>query len=316
MKKVLLITPRFMGLDDLIRDELSAQFLEVHHRYDRMESLFFKFIIRANVIGLRDWVASYFYGKLIRSIDKSYDNAVVINPETMPVKFLRAVANRAKKTSVYFWDGSVTKPLIETFSSVEGVQFFSFDKRDCEEFNFGYLPLFIPNVSPLHALKDIDFSFIASCHGKRLELAEKLTGLLNGQPLTAVVRVCSSSAIHFVFYNLIAIVRRYQTRVKLTGLPHDQYLRVLERTKVVIDMTSDSKQAGVSMRTFEALGHGCKLLTNNRALKDEEFFDDGLVFFYTDLPTKNDLEAAVFKDAPSFSTEDYSIHNFIKVLVG
>jgi hypothetical protein len=315
MKKALLITPRFMGLDQLIFEELKKVFPVIDHRYDRKKNFLFKLFVRLNIPFLRDYISNVYYKNILISLDKCYDNAIIINPETMPESYLELIRNRSKKTTVYFWDGTVTKPKIKMYEKIKGINFFSFDKRDCEKFNFKYLPLFIPNNDIPKIKKNIELCFIASCHNKRLKLAHVLKQISREYSYNAVIRLNSSSILHYFFYNFLAIAKRYKLRVNLNSLSHEQYLEILSKTRIVVDMTSDPNQAGVSLRTFESLGQGCKLLTNNYYLEHEEFYDESLIYFYTGFPTKHDIDKLLSKNFPMFNAKKFRIDNFIRVLV-
>ena len=313
----LLITPGFLGLDQLLYGAFKKRVANLDHYYDRQNNVIFKFILRLNVPFLSQFISNRYYKRLTASLNKAYDIVVIVNPEALPLAYLDRIKKSSKKTVIYFWDGSVTKPKIKLYSGLDGVSIYSFDRNDCEKYGFHYLPLFIPEDSSPSNIsnKNIDLCFVASCHYQRLSLAEELYKLSLLYGYTAEIRVSASSVLHFYYFRMLSLIKGYKIELFSSALNHQDYLAVLARSKVVVDMISDPNQSGVSLRTFEALSKNCKLLTNNQSLKNENFFDHNLIAFYSTLPSKIDIDSLLDKNKPEFNGDLFEINRFVDSLL-
>lgn len=313
----LLITPGFLGLDKLLYTAFKRRVVNLDHHYDRQNNIIFKFILRLNVPFLAWFISNRYYKRLAESLNKAYDIVVIVNPEALPLAYLDRIKKASKKTVIYFWDGSVTKPKIKLYSGLGGVSIYSFDRNDCKKYGFSYLPLFIPEDSSPSSIsnKNIDFCFIASCHYQRLSLAEELYKLSVLHGYAAEIRVSASSVLHFYYFKMLSLVKGYKIELFSSALNHQDYLAVIARSKIVVDMISDPNQSGVSLRTFEALSKNCKLLTNNLSLKNENYFDNNLIAFYSTLPSKIDIDSLLDKRKPEFQGDLFKIDRFVDSLL-
>ena len=313
----LLITPGFLGLDQLLYVAFKKKVANLDHYYDRQNNIIFKFILRLNVPFLARFISNRHYKCLTESLNKVYDIVVIVNPEALPLAYLDRIKKTSKKTVIYFWDGSVTKPKIKLYSGLDGVSIYSFDRSDCKKYGFHYLPLFIPEDSSPSNIsnKNIDFCFVASCHYQRLSLAEELHKLSLLYGYSAEIRISAPSVFHFYYFRMLSFIRGYKVEIFSSALNHQNYLAVIARSKVVVDMISDPNQSGVSLRTFEALSKNCKLLTNNQNLKNESFFDHNIIAFYSTLPSKIDINSLLDKEESEFNGDQFEINRFVENLL-
>ena len=84
------------------------------------------------------------------------------------------------------------------------------------------------------------------------------------------------------------------------------------KSKCVIDSVNPL-QTGLSMRTFETLGSGTKLITTNERITEEPFYDPSYIHVIDKESPKIDVD--FIKDQNykiSDEIEHYSIHNWLK----
>lgn len=318
MNNCLLITPNFNGLDSLLFNAVSKKFSFIDHFFDRPNNFFFKTILRLKIPIISSLLTNLYYKLIYKSFKNTYDVALIINPEALPKEYLNKIMDISCKTVIYFWDGSVTKPSINSYSNIKNLHCYSFDKNDCSNLGFTYLPLFIPednNISTTEHSKTIDICFIASCHNQRLLLANELNKLCNLYGFKYMIRLSAPSFLHFIYFNLIAIFKKYKIKVAYSTLPHEKYIEFISKSKVIVDITSDPNQSGVSLRSFEALGRGCKLLTNNQAIKQENYYNENLISFFCDLPSIKDIDSILKKVAVAFDNTELTINYFVDRLL-
>jgi len=71
-------------------------------------------------------------------------------------------------------------------------------------------------------------------------------------------------------------------------------------------------QSGLTMRTFEALGCGCKLLTTNHSIFHESFYNDQIIKFIDkgDIVLNVDFIKNTYKNIDQF--DEYSINKWVR----
>lgn len=221
----------------------------------------------------------------------------------------------------FHWD-----PIEPGYDYTKTIKYFdkvySFDYKDCQDYsNIKYLPLFYLDeyekfrINKINIKKEIDVLFIGNwTNYKRYHLVKKIENL------------CSQNKLRFYFYlyfsfsiqSIIYIIRKgiipYESKHKL--LSHNEILNLFAITNTVIDFPS-SFQSGLTMRTFETLGAGKKLITINKNIRNEPFYDPE----YISILDINNLKLDVdfIRHAPLSSIgekiNDYSIKNYINRLL-
>lgn len=209
--------------------------------------------------------------------------------------------NPGIKTILYLWDSfniwnySGLLPLFD--------KCFSFDHEDCKRNeNLNYWPLFYTNeyaekqTEVNTQVPDIDILYIGSLSVASLNRIKVLSWLedkMNSLNLYLWLYVPSRSnsllrkglyVLKSAFDNDYALfwkkVRKYSlsnTFIKNGNLSRNDIVGLMDRTKCVLDITIPN-QSGLTMRTIEALANGKKLITTNRYIIEEAFYDSSAIF--------------------------------------
>ena len=74
----------------------------------------------------------------------------------------------------------------------------------------------------------------------------------------------------------------------------NKYQRLVEKSRCLFDLPSPT-QNGATMRTIEAMSMQCKLLTTNKYLINEKFYNKKNIMFW---PINNPLELKKFLSTP------------------
>lgn len=210
----------------------------------------------------------------------TYEYVFVIQGFQLPDEFyieLRKLNPKARFLN-YHWD-SVRKTVYGN-TLLDIIPFFdkaySFDRKDCEACkDLHYLPLFYVReyeelrTNSSNVAQDIDLLFIGSiCKYGRYQYVKEIE------------KFCSRQGIKFVYY--LHVSRRYYLKNlfqgrKLTGvhfrpISHREIMELYKRSKTILDLPHQI-QAGLPMRVFEALGAGKKLITANKNIAKEPFYD-------------------------------------------
>ena len=90
---------------------------------------------------------------------------------------------------------------------------------------------------------------------------------------------------------------------------------IYNESRIIVDFSSVS-QTGLSMRTVEALGHRCKLVTNNAYVRQADFYDNNNVYIYDDkfnLPIE--FIKTEYKEIPETIYKYYSLKGWLESII-
>ncbi len=199
---------------------------------------------------------------------------------------------------------------------------FSFDIKDCEDHSeINYLPLFYLDIyggfkkNGLHNPKEkkSDLLFIGSWRNTERYNLIKLTE-----------KLCRQFNLRFQHYLYFSLKNQMYSakngvitkQAKSKKLSHKEILDLFATTNTIIDFPS-SFQTGLTIRTFETLGAGKKLITTNKNISNEPFYN---AEFINIIDMDNfTLDVDFIKNTPVSSIDDaiknYSIGNYIKKLL-
>lgn len=179
------------------------------------------------------------------------------------------------KYIMYQWDSnnqSNYKNIIKYFDVVK-----TFDKKDAHAFNIEYLPLFYSKeyekIKSLKSEKRYDIVFYGAYHSDRLEIVK------------FVEKYCLDNNLTFKYHLYITKMGLFRLILKgVIKLKDLKYLKTFTvDTKEILDVYHYSFsvldielniQNGLTMRTFETLGSGLKLITTNKNIASEEIYNE------------------------------------------
>lgn len=326
-RKLLLIAPKFFGYEKEIESEIrnagySVDYFDTRPANDFKTKLAMRLglniFIRKNLLKHRNEL-------LTRCRLNSYDRVVFINPEGFDKKYLaelRAIIPNAKLT-LYLWDSLSNKPLAKSIlNNFDDV--FSFDPIDAKTYrSVNYLPLFFSDK--FKQSQDFgkeylyDVCFIGTVHGQRLKIIKEVKSQCKNNGL---------SFYNFLYLQSIAVywVRKLtqsefrHTKVsdfQYDPLPKEKVAEIVDKSRAVLDI-EHHHQKGMTMRTFEVLASGVKLITTNKAIKDTNLYDKNNVLivdrenpvidkYFIKMPF-NQYDEAVLKE--------YAISSWVKKMLG
>jgi hypothetical protein len=227
--------------------------------------------------------------QLVSKIDwnKKYDKIVVIKGEGVSC----SVIEMMKSTFIgadfiyYTWDslsnvnGALDK--LKYFDSIK-----SFDRVDCHKYKkLQYFPLFYSqDYTHKEQYSDSDLSFgaifIGTLHSNRFEKILNIS--------KAIEKELKKPSFIFFFYHskvFFYILRLFKkefrsipiNKVSFKKLSAKEIAQKMSESSVVIDY-GHPDQSGLTMRTFEAFGMNKKLLTNNKLVREDSFYNPNNIF--------------------------------------
>jgi hypothetical protein len=282
------------------------------------ESIYFRIINKLRLPYVKRYISNFNNKKFLK---QDYDYVLIRYGMQFDSEFfikLRRLNPKAKFIN-FHWDSIRPEydylKMIKYFDKV-----FSFDIKDClNHTEVQYLPLFYLDEyeefrkNNCNQSNEIDVLFIGNWRNyERYHL------------IKAIENLCKQNQLRFYYYLYYPIMQ--QIRALRKGIiPHEakhkflsinEILNLFTITNAIIDFHS-SFQTGLTIRTFETLGAGKKLITTNRNIINEPFYNPE----YINILDINNLKLDVdfIRNTPVSSMEEkinnYSIKNYINQLL-
>jgi hypothetical protein len=283
-KTILLISPKFFGYEVALQDKLAQMGANVTYFDDRPSNgLFSKSLIRINKKLLESKIASY-YEEVTRQIShKKFDIIFLLNPEALPISFLRMCKSRWQDAQyvMYMWDSIKNrKHTLEFVPFCDRV--FTFDTDDAEAHNFHFKPLFYldaySGIRRSNYPIKYDVCFMGTLHSDRYAIAKEVRDWCEAQGLRCFFYFFMHSRILYYFSQLKGLAKfsrqgaaAPRSEVSFKKMSTAQVVEIVASSRVVLDI-QHPKQTGLTMRTLETIGAGKKLITANSKIRDYDFY--------------------------------------------
>jgi hypothetical protein len=322
-KKILFITTKYFGYEREIAKSLQAYGAELKVYYDDPTNY-------TGIKHLKNWLnprtlsrANKLYRAFIlrKTARLQWDYVLILKGAIMTEAFMEALhANHPTALFIqYQWDS------LHNFNYERFIKYFNvnltFDPGDAARHpDLHYLPTFaldeffiVPGTSP-KINRNIDISFVGSNHSNRLRTLRGLRRRLKEDKLTYKFYVYLPL---LVSIRSVLITRKMRRDEFMWGsLSKKKYKALLRKSRYVLDLPSPT-QTGVPLRTYEALASGCCLITTNKLIALEPFFNDKHVFIIDQTALEESVPALVKQNTINqklLSFEEYSLSSWTKKL--
>jgi hypothetical protein len=321
---VLFISPSFFGYEEDIVGEFTRRGYQVTFLDERpSNSPLMRAFARVAKSIIHRKIARYYRSALRNLWSTPFSLVIVIKGEVVPSWFLQELRARNLNARFVFY----------TFDSLGNASnclsiLHLFDRRLTFDINdassrrdFEYLPLFYaPRFRPPDgavAQRTYRASFIGTLHSDRYRF---VTNTLRSAPRTFAFFYVQARWYFFIVKYITRSQRRVPwSAVSFTTLNNGRVAEIFRNSEIVIDMQRDG-QAGLTMRTFEVLASGAALVTTNKAIEDEPFYDPDRILV-VDLEFTSAEEVAVamsYLSAPSTPPpgfNEYSLTRWVDRIV-
>lgn len=240
------------------------------------------------------------------------DYALFIRPDLFPKEFIEQVKNKTTKIAAYQWDGLNRFPIIHEYINLFD-RFFVFDHKDLNKEN-KILPItnfYIEDDARIEhsSIKETSpkrIFFLATYDDYRFELMNKLKKVFEQANLA-----CD---LFFVTNN-----KKHLAKVQKQGyiIPKDidylQNLVFVQQSSILIDLVTPF-HSGLSFRIFEALYYEVKLITDNKTVKEYDFYHPNNIFVWDGTNESEILAFLELEYIPiaAHIKQKYSFENWIK----
>lgn len=315
-KNILYIGPVFFSYDQILIKKLRDLGCHVDTFELYVTGLRFKLINKFEKHKVDKFKENY-YNKALKGRD--YDFVLVREGQQLSGSFLKNLKEINPKARFinFHWDSLKEiynyEPIIKYFDKV-----YSFDYKDSQNNNqIQYLPLFCRdeylNSKGNSSSAKFDLLFIGAWRNEeRVDLINMTESACKEKNLKFHHHLYSP------LWEQLWLIRtgRKPRYAKSKFLTHNNILKLFSITNTIIDFPS-SFQTGLTIRTFETLGAGKKLITTNKNIINEPFYDPEYVSIIDVNNIKLDTE--FIKRVPTSTIQDkmknYSIENYIYKLL-
>ena len=321
MKNILLIGMGFYNYENAIIQKFMTLGYQVYFYRDRLnviDKLFPSLQTKKTITYILDCQKK----NILAIPNRKFDYVVVIVGRFLsPVSLDKLKSeNPQAKFILYLWDDVLR---VQNFRDVSGFydEIFSFDPADSVNYGFHFLPLFYSERRDSFSETNVDFVYdiysAMICHSDREKIALQ------------IIQKYDSYRIHV---DLLLAMRDFITRKILNGKNDNKNISYLSRftminekklydnmlkAKAILDVQYAS-QIGLTMRTFDTMSVGRKLITTNTSIRYYNFYHENNVWI---IDRENPEIPEEFLDFPYEKIDDeiinsYSLDNWISVLLG
>lgn len=316
MKNILLIAPEYMGYAKAIELELEGLGFSVTYISDRPNSGILSKIITRLTHKFNDVLHHNKFRALMDENYKDFSIIFVINGEGLSTQFVGELSDLYpdSKKIFYTWDSFANKAqnynIFKNFT-----RRYTFDYIDAEHPSWEYKPLFFIETEITSSNeKLVDLCFIGAFQQHRFKMIRQF---LKAKQINGRYKLVSQNkflyflqlARNFIHIkDFLAIVQPYKIKFEDVMDTYNSSLAVLD--------LPNPKQSGLTIRVFETLAAGQKLVTTSQTINRENFYDPEYVYVFDDNELSSGLrKLQVFindqKSIPSPDLSAYTLRNWL-----
>jgi len=324
-KNILLISVKFFNYEVLIKNELEKMEATVTLFDERPSNSFLsKAIIRIKKEMYSVKINQYFNEIIEKIKHKKYDYFLLIKGEATPKFFLDFLKanNPGIKFIFYTYDSFKNNSNgLEILSHFDDK--FTFDSQDAVRYQMSFRPLFFAqdygDLNGSNKNFQYDLAFIGTAHSDRYSISEKAKAWCNAHQLKMFTFYYSPSKLLFKYRRVTD--KNFKNfdynKISFNSLSHHKIVDVYKNTKVILDINHPG-QDGLTMRTFETLGAGRKLITTNPKIKKYPFYDSQNIYIIEreEIKFNESFFRSDFKEMNSEVRESMSLRGWINEVFG
>lgn len=268
-KKILFISASFFNYEKAIISKMKELGASVDFFDERpSNTALTKGLIRINPKFLEQKTNAYYQKIWAQIQSKTYDYFLLIKGETIPFWFLEQFKSEQGqcKTIFYAYDAIVEYPKTEKLFPYFDLNF-SFEPNDARKFGLHFRPLFhLDEYKKETTSQDYDYavSFVGSAHSDRYQIGEAVKKIMDDQKRKSYFFYYAPSKKVFLAKRLLdSNLKKFDlNKLSFNKLSHAEIQSIYQRSFSVLDINKPF-QMGLTMRSFEALASGKKLITTN-----------------------------------------------------
>ena len=277
-KNILFFSAAFFNYEKAIVEKLQNLGANVDYFNERpSDSTLAKGMIRVNRSLYKRKIQNYYQNILDKTREKMYDFLLIIKGETVPDFFLKQFKIIHPKTKLIYYGYD---PLSEYPEILKILPYFdkklSFDREDAVKFQMQFRPLFFIDeyINKENSDFRYDLSFIGSAHTDRFLVGEMVENVAQKINLKTFFYYFAPSKSILLLKKLFDkhFEKLDVKKVSYHQFSHQEISEIYYQSKAVLDIQKPF-QNGLTMRTFEVLASGRKLITTNEDIVNYLFYN-------------------------------------------
>ncbi|WP_179471965.1 lipopolysaccharide biosynthesis protein [Chryseobacterium sp. H1D6B] len=287
-------------------------------------SFFSKAIIRIKKEMYAVKINQYFKGIIEKIKDIKYDYFLLIKGEATPKFFLDFLKSNNPDIQFIFYTYDSFK---NNSNGLDILSYFdhqfTFDSQDALQYKMSFRPLFFAqdygDLNGKNNKFQNDLAFIGTAHSDRYSISEKAKSWCSQHHLKMFTFYFSPSKLLFKYKRLAdKEFKNFDYKnISFRSLSHNEIVNIYNNTKVILDINHPG-QNGLTMRTFETLGAGRKLITTNPKVKHYPFYDAQNIYVIERgaIKFEEDFFKSDFKEINSDIRESMSLKGWVNEVFG
>lgn len=264
--------------------------------------------------------ATNFYEKKINNSNfTDFDYIFVVIGETISSKFLLQLKHKYPNAILilYIWDSieNNRKNLVNRFKHYNKV--LCFQKEDSIKYKIEFIPLFYidsyKKLNPSLTEANIDLCFIGTAHADRPKIIQELLKKYGREKKIFTFLYLHAKWLYWVYKFIYPPYRNVNKEIlNFNKLEKETIVEVYNNSKIILDI-QHPKQTGLTIRTFEVLASGSKLVTTNEDIKNYDFYNKNQICIID--RNNPEIPNDFFDTHNNFSNEflinNYSLNNWL-----
>ena len=280
-KKILFFSVQTFNLEVEIKNKLEELGAQVTYYDERpANNNFIKGIIRTKRSLIQKRIDDYYKKILLAEATIRFDYLFVNRGEIVPAFFLQELKKMQPNCQFIFytWDSFTNHSHPITILKYFDRKF-TFDSDDAVKFKINFRPLFfldgykyIKNSSPLQSKYNL--LFLGTAHSDRYKISSTLVDYCNQNGLTSFCYYYMHGRLVYLYKKIFdhSFKEFDYKKLSFKSLTTQQILEFYKDSDVILDINHPG-QRGLTMRTFESIGAGKKMITTNIEIKKYSFYN-------------------------------------------
>ena len=321
MANILFIGMNFYDYEDAIVDRLEEKGHKVIRHPDKESFFLNHFPFLPEKIGLAE-IKKYQEGIIKKLRNKCIDYVLVIVGRGLTSCFLKELRkiNENAVFILYLWDDIAR---VKNFEEVKNYydKIYTFDPNDAQKYQIGFLPLFYRKKRIGEGVKrnqEIDIFSAMNCHSDREKIAREIVEKNKDKNIKIILTVNGKSYLRRIIKNHFhSISDRYiNIRFRKNTLRQEELYQIMQCAKIILDVQYPT-QIGLTMRTFDAMSVGRKLITTNPDVRYYDFYDPNNISIIDreDISIPDDFYISPYLSLKERIIDKYSLNTWIEVLL-
>lgn len=244
--------------------------------------------------------------KDLSKLDNNYDVIIKLGRVFIKEEELKLLKDKGKKLICHYWD-TISYDELDKFELDKKYfdKISSYDRENCKEFKLKYLPNFYFEEEKIKKDEIKDIYCIMSDFTKK-ELLERISEYCIKNRIKADINLVNEK------------LAQTKSNIKILekGIELEQMIKKCKSTKAILEIIRDRNKAP-SMRTMDCIGLRKKLITNNKSIIEEDFYNSNniLIIDENNINIPNEFFLTPYEELSRDIYEKYNLKNWLKELL-